>query len=63
MENTEITAGSAFYNVQTFCRVRIESMAFPHQANKQNSKTQSGNHSFEFIVNTWLTSLETGPDF
>ena len=32
-------------------------MAFPHQANKQNSKTQAGNHYFEFIADAWLTYL------
>lgn len=37
-------------------------MAFPLQAKKQNSKTQSGNNSFEFIVNTWLTLQEIGLD-
>lgn len=38
-------------------------MAFSHQINKQNSITQSGNHSFEFIVNTWLNLQEAGQDY
>lgn len=46
-----IQLGLSSSKLRPFHRVRIDSMAFPHQANEQNSKTQAGNNYFVFIAN------------